>query len=358
MKVLHAIWSLELGGSEAMLIDIANRQVREATVALMVGNAVVDEGLLASLSRDVPVFRMARPPRSRNPWHLFEIGRQVRTYAPDVLHAHSATLISAVPFSRARKVLTVHDTALPMPASVSRYDLVVSISKAVQADLLARPTGIPSTVVYNGIDFAAIVPRTWDGPPRPFRLVQVSRLVTEKKGQDVLLQALQLVEKVLGAGSVLADFIGDGPDRVQLVGMAERLGLAGRCQFLGSMPRSEVYRHLPGYDLLVQPSRNEGFGLTVVEGIAAGLPVLCADIEGPREILGNIPHRYLFAPDRPDECARQILQIIENARRPGFGELMAANREALRRRFDIDATAAGYLREYERLVGIRPGEAQ
>ncbi len=350
MRVVHAIWSFELGGSEAMLIDIVNRQVGRVDVHLLIGNAVVDEELLSGLSKDVSVHRVGRPPGSRNPWYIYRMSRVVHSLHADIVHAHSPTIISAIPFCRARMVLTVHDTGIQLPVAAGRYDLVASISKAVQADLCTSPNNLASTVIYNGIDFGSIVPRQWGARSGPFRIVQVSRLVVEKKGQDILLEAIRRISDKLGSGTVRADFIGDGPDLGDLRRMAARLGVEQDCRFLGAIVRRDVYRTLPTYDLLVQPSRYEGFGLTVVEGVAAGLPVLCSDIEGPREILEHVPNRYLFAPGSASDCARQLLEVIEDSAKPGFGLEMQANREALCGLFDVDETASAYLREYERLV--------
>lgn len=350
MRVLHVIWSMELGGAESMLVDLANRQVGQAEVGVLVGNAVVDESLMATLSPDVSVLRIDRPPGSRNPWHLYRLNRAVRGYRPDIIHSHSPALIAMLPRRDARCVLTVHDTGIPLSALVDRYDLIVSISHAVRADLLARPSPVPSIVISNGIDFGALRPRA--GPRRvgPVRLVQVSRLVQEKKGQDILLDAVRAVVERRGPDAVTVDFIGEGPDRAVLEQRASELGVTAQCRFVGPMARREVYRVLPGYDVLVQPSRYEGFGLTIVEGVAAGLAVLVSDTEGPREIVRHMPHGYVFAPGDAVGCAAQLLRILDDLHAPDHDQRRAADRAALASQFDIAGTVAAYLGEYTRLA--------
>ena len=86
----------------------------------------------------------------------------------------------------------------------------------------------------------------------------------------------------------------------------------------------------------------------MVEGVAAGLPVVCSDLV--REIFEDLDNRYLFTPNSPRDCARQILRVMDDIRTPGFGMRMTVNRAALRERFDIEVTVADYLREYERVL--------
>ena len=228
-------------------------------------------------------------------WYLYLMSHKLRVFCPDIIHVHNPALISTLPLARGRSILTVHNIGHKLTAEVSRrYDSVVSISKAVRDNLRTSATCFSSVVIHNGIDFDAIKPREWASVTNCLRIVQVSRLLAELKGQDILLDAVREVMRVRGCDSVSIDFIGNGPDGERLRNQAARLGLTERCRFLGGMARHEVYQALPGYDLLVQPSRSEGFGLTVVEGVAAGLPVVCSDLEGPREIFEDLDNRYRF----------------------------------------------------------------
>lgn len=350
MKVAHVIWSFELGGAEAMMADIINRQVGSIDVVLVVVNAVMNDQLLASIDRRVEVELIKRPPRSRNPWHLWKLVRFLLGSAPDIVHVHNASLVSICSLCRGKQLLTVHDTGLKVGRSALRCDRVVSISEAVAKDLARWPVPIRSVVIHNGVDFSAIPVRNVVSATRPFRLVQVSRLLADKKGQDLLLHAIGHVNRVLGPGMLLVDFIGAGPDEALLRSMAADLGVAHQCRFLGGMRREKVYRLLHRYDGLAQPSRYEGFGLTVVEGIAAGLPVAAAALEGPLEILEPLPYRYLFTPGDGDDLARQLVHMMEDSTREGFYDMLSTNREAAQKRFDVGGTSNRYESEYRQLL--------
>ena len=69
--------------------------------------------------------------------------------------------------------------------------------------------------------------------------------------------------------------------------------------------------HLTDYDLFVQPSRWEGFGLTVAEAMAAGVPVLVSEGQGPAEVTQGSRYGWLFANGDADDLQRQIVFIKE-----------------------------------------------
>ena len=109
-----------------------------------------------------------------------------------------------------------------------------------------------------------------------------------KKHLDVLLDAFATIRGVQGAEARLL-LIGDGPERSALGVQAQRLGLADTVQFAGHVPQARQL--LPALDLLVVSSGpQEAFGMTVLEGVAAGVPVLTADAGGPPTLFeGELP---------------------------------------------------------------------
>ncbi len=348
MRVAHVIWSLKAGGSETMLVDIANEQARSNDVAVLIGNIDIDEVVLQSLSDRVAVELIGRPPASRNPWYIVKAIRALLSFKPDIVHAHQESFIKFLRPLSFHKVITVHDTNQRLK-DVQRYDAVFSISEAVRHDILAKQTGVHSTVIPNGICFSAVKAKTSYGQ-LPFRIVQVGRLDHRIKGQDILLRALQPVSQLFGGRNVLIDFIGEGPSREYLVALATELGLAGQCRFLGGRSRKTIYEQLHAYDLLVQPSRYEGFGLTVVEAMAARVPVLVSNIQGPMEIIENGQHGYYFIAEDHLDCSKQISRIVEDSQTEGFAEALYTHYQYARSRFDIADTARLYLEAYKRVA--------
>lgn len=161
-------------------------------------------------------------------------------------------------------------------------------SSAYNAKQVEGHYGRPVTVIHNGVDTGRFVPRPRAAAERLARglpaeatvLVSVGRLVGWK-GFSVVIEAL--------AG--LPDHIhylivGDGEDRSRLEQQAAALGLTGRMHFAGAVKHADLPDWLNLADVYVQPSvGEEAFGISVVEGLACGLPALVSDQGGLPEIV-------------------------------------------------------------------------
>lgn len=115
------------------------------------------------------------------------------------------------------------------------------------------------------------------------------QISTYQKGQDILIEAIFILHQK-GFKNISVDFIGDGESKDFLKELVKSKQLENQIHFLGSKEQSYIFSHLKEYDLFVQPSRKEGFGLTVTEAMVAKIPVLVSDQEGPMEIIkmGNM----------------------------------------------------------------------
>jgi glycosyltransferase involved in cell wall biosynthesis len=120
-------------------------------------------------------------------------------------------------------------------------------------------------------------------------------------------------------------------------------------RFLGTKEREYVYTHLCTYDLLVQPSLNEGFGLTVAEAMAAKVPVLVSDIEGPMEVIEKGKYGYYFATEDATDCADKIQFIMEYYTGTTNKQMVENAYQQVHVKYDIKQTAATYLNEYKQL---------
>jgi glycosyltransferase involved in cell wall biosynthesis len=349
MKIVHLTWGLGVGGAETMLADIAIEQAVAHEIWVVVVNRDVDASIALGAAPSLRWVTLNRPPGSSNPWYLLKLILWLWWVNPDVVHAHQESFIRLRKLIRVPMVLTVHSTRSPLSDRLAAFDSVCCISEAVRDDVLSRFPDCRPRIVSNGIDFRAVKPRVQYGSI-PFRIVQVSRLAHEIKGQDLLIRALRLVLDRLGDNSVSVDFIGGGNSLQYLRQLAVECGVDGRCQFLGAATRQFIYDALREYDLLAQPSRYEGFGLTVVEGIAAGLPVLVSDIEGPMEIIAGGELGWSFKSEDAQDLASKLLELIALSREPGFGDRMRTRVEVAQGRFDIRLTARRYVDEYSRLA--------
>lgn len=110
----------------------------------------------------------------------------------------------------------------------------------------------------------------------------VARL-SEEKGLDVLLKAFVIVRKKLPDVHLL--IVGDGTQKDYLQKLAANLGIANSCTWLGRLPWSEAMGYLGLMDIVVVPSRFEGFGLAAIEAMACKKPVVASNVDGLAEII-------------------------------------------------------------------------
>jgi glycosyltransferase involved in cell wall biosynthesis len=127
------------------------------------------------------------------------------------------------------------------------------------------------------------------------------------------------------------------------------LQLSDHVSFLGEKSRPWIYEQLSSYHMLIHPSPAEPFGLAVLEGVAAGLPVIASDNAGPSEILNNIPGSYLFKPGDVEELAATIKKVITLMQEGQMEQLCNASREILHSKYSIRRTAIEYLDRYSHI---------
>jgi glycosyltransferase involved in cell wall biosynthesis len=172
----------------------------------------------------------------------------------------------------------------------------------------------------------------------------VSRLAW-KKGVSHLLDAVPSLLEAVPEVTVL--LVGDGPLRGDLEAQAARLGVAGRVLFLG--PRRDASTLLPAFDVLVLPSVVEGMSNTLLEAMAARLPVVATDVGGNPEVVVDGETGFLVPPGDPGRLAAatlKLLQAPEMARDMG-----AAGRRRVEAHYRADAMVRRIEGLYDGLLG-------
>jgi glycosyltransferase involved in cell wall biosynthesis len=203
------------------------------------------------------------------------------------------------------------------------------------------------TVVGNASVLQAVAPGSEPehvsrlaGAQRP-RLGVIGRLSPEK-GVDVFLDAARrLCRSGIGFS---ASIIGDGPARESLVRRAEALDLGGRVTFFGSQPVAPAtYRAL---DLLVIPSRSEGFPNVLLEALSEGCPVVATRVGAIPDIVGDSRAAILVPPGDPERLADGIGQALSPA--PRLDMIEAGRRVA--RAWSVERRVADHVRLYRAVL--------
>lgn len=338
MKILHIIYALGNGGAENMLVDIINEQIILGNnVQLIVINNIVDKEVIKPLNNKTVFICLGRSENSRNIFYFIKLYFHLITIRPNIVHCHNITLGKILKLYFKKKVVTVHDVGLSSEL-LDNYNKIFAISKAVQNDLLING-GFNSTVVYNGIKVNRIITKN-NFNNDCFEILQISSLIHEKKGQDLLINAI--FEIVKENKNIHLTFIGGGASYDYLSVLVKKLRLENHITFLGNKSREYVYNSINQYDLLVQPSRFEGFGLTVIEGMVAKIPVLVSNINGPMEIICEGEYGYYFESNNTKSLANKINEIMIT----DTNSIVEKAYCYTCNNFDIKLTAKNYIENY------------
>jgi glycosyltransferase involved in cell wall biosynthesis len=163
-------------------------------------------------------------------------------------------------------------------------------------------------VIPNGVDFDGIRKIALGTRRGSNRIVYVGRLVGYKKVEQVLELVLRLRRLGLNVG---ADIVGDGPERVPLESLASKMGVTESVRFWGFLKRYEdVARIVSSGTVFVNPSIFEGFGLTLLEAMAAGTPVVAYGLESYREYARDGVNCLLARPYDFEEFTDNVKRII------------------------------------------------
>src|SRR5262249_40629294 len=149
---------------------------------------------------------------------------------------------------------------------------VLPVSTDLRNSLAALAPSARFRVVPNAVDTELFSPGNGRGGNDPPRLLTVGLLDTERKGLDILLQAVARVQETNRAFRL--DIVGEGGLRPDYEALAGRLGLDPFVTFHGFRPKDEVAELMRQADLFVLGSRFENNPCVVIEAMATGLPVV------------------------------------------------------------------------------------
>ncbi len=381
LRVVHVITTLTTGGAERQLEWItAHTEHEPQVIALYQAGAVAE-----SIEREgVPVHVLGMD-GWRKALAVPRLAHLIRRLRPDVVHVHLlAAQLWGIPAARLAGVRTVVSTEhslmdssienRPLTGSLRRLYLAlerlttrtVAVS-ATTRDRLIR-WGVPAgriTVIDNGIDFVAL--RFSPGGRDRVRaelgvgesavvLGAVGRLEAVKRFPELL----DAIADRLRPGELELLIAGGGPLFAELRRQAEIRGVADAVHLLG--PRSDVPDVLSAVDAMISPSRDETFGMAVIEALAAGLPVAYAQCPALDE-LSDVPG-WAIALARPEgeagagserDALRAAVERLQALRGP---EPAAAKRfpvpEPLVRAYGIASTSQALDALYTGLVHARP----
>ena len=330
MRILHVLSHLNTGGITRYVLSLSARLAQRGHRVIVASDSGDAAGQLPALGVerwDLPLHTSAEI----SPQVVRSMGRlaaRLSREPVDLLHAHTrvgqvvaawASRRTGIPY-----LTTWHGMfrrRLGRRLWPCTGQVTIAISEPVRQHLI-EDFAVPSErirLIYNGIDTAYYAVRPAAQALHAFRaqwgltehdvvVGGIGRLASGRvKGFDTLLVAAYLLQRTLPSLRVL--IVGDGPRRPFLEDIVRRLRLQQRVRFVGALP--DVRVALAAMNVFVFPSRwPEAFGLTLVEAMAAGRPVVATKVGAVPEIIQHGRDGWLISSDDPRELAESLALLV------------------------------------------------
>jgi glycosyltransferase involved in cell wall biosynthesis len=362
LRIAHLIYSPAVGGSEMIAADICgqlDRSVFDPLILFMYQTPGLMPEILSE--RNVPTCNLnqTRVKRLFGPLLSFKalVGLKI-----DLLHVHHVPLWQniwqAAKLAKIPVILTEHakysiSRSIKLQEACGKAARKANCFTTVSKDLknyFVKEIGISEesiTVIPNGVDTSRFTPGPKNGVLQellPYKfagkvLISIGRL-TEAKDQITLLSAMELLKKQ--GRNIFLIVVGDGELRIPLEKEIAQKDLT-HCVYLAGS-RSDVYRLLPGADAFILSSKREGVPMSILEAMAAGLPVIATKVGGIPEVIKDGQNGILVPPEDQNSLANAICRILDD---PGFAANLGSRaRTTVEENYSIQAVTEAYTKIY------------
>jgi glycosyltransferase involved in cell wall biosynthesis len=357
-RILLLITLAETGGAQSYVAGLLPALVGRFDVLVgAYGEGPLRDATLAAGARFIPLRHVRRDLHVvHDVLGVVELAALMRRERPDIVHANSskAGLLGRTAAALVRvpiRVFTVHGWAFKAysgaPSALYRWadrlmapltTVTICVSERERAaGVAARTCRAHRTVVIPTAVDARAAPesRPAEGTPR---VLAVGRLASPK-------DPLTLVRALAGVrGPFSARIVGDGPDRPAVEAEIRACGLQDAVEVLGE--RRDVPRLLAEADVFVLSTRSEGAPISVLEAMAAGVPVVASAVGGVPEIVEDSATGVLVPSGNAAALAGALESLLAD---PALrGRLGAAGLRRVRERFDLDQLRRAHLELYAR----------
>lgn len=355
MRILFVIDTLKIGGVEKLTVDLILHLYQKHTIGLYILKE--DNSFLLEKLKHIENINIYSGHALYTPLHIFRIFKLAKQY--DIIHVNlfpalywSALAIPFLPkskkfiytehssFNRRRKY---HFLKTFERWAYSQYNTIIAITDAVKNNLthwIGNDNHI--VTINNGIDtsiYASAQPLSRESLNIPINatIVLMSARFTPAKDHETVIKTLLYLRNK----NVHILFAGDGPLKCEGERLAEALKLSDRIHFLGI--REDIPNLIKTADICVLSSHWEGFGLSAIEYMAAGKPVIASNVNGLNDIVRDAG--LLFNHGNEKELAAKIDILIEDKNL--YNNLaLACKQRSLQ--FDINKIIDSYLTLYHK----------
>ena len=282
---------------------------------------------------------------------------EIKEFNPDIIHAQSLNTVK-------RLIGIVSNIGCPLIITVNRIDInenedislfkdynIIALSDAIKERLINRD-GFQQEkvcVIPNGIDlkhfpFTDNLEDNDDSNNLP--VIGTYGTLVESKGQRDFLQAIAILkEKGIDAEFLI---MGHGPDKPKLREMAEDLGIARRLTFSSSTIIDT--KNINSIDIFVEPTRQEGFGMSVLQAMASGIPVVACGVGGIYSLIEDRKNGLLIPAGDADAMCEAICTLLKDKKLSK--ELILKAREKVEKEFSSKRIASILIEYYEEIANV------
>jgi len=298
---------------------------------------------------------------------MAEVGRDEKL---DVFHVHYAIPHAITGFLAQRiigngapkLITTLHGTDITLVGQdrsfyeITKFAIEQSQGVTAVSEFLSRMThdefevSKPIEVIPNFVDLSTYSRvRSSDGPRPSFVpeghkvLLHISNFRPVKRVVDVV----RILERVVREVPAVLLMVGEGPERASAQALAKRLGLQDKVRFLGRHDRIEELTKIA--DVFLLPSELESFGLSALEAMACGVPVIGSDAGGLPEVVHHTETGYLLPVGDIEGMASRAIEILKD--REHWMEMSQASRRRAAALFGAERVVSHYERYYEAVLG-------
>lgn len=356
-KIVHIIEHLQTGGEENLLVSLVEEMqhhfphgAQQWIVTLKGGSAPLERALDSGLT----IINLQGTSKRKLLWRL---KNELLSIGPDIVHTR---LSSAGYWGRMASLIALcgtkrihgHGGNTFKEGGMKRLVLEkmlapfthrqICVSESVKSHLLEHgfnpdaltviPNGIPTTIPTRKAFFK--------GPDVAFFCVGRLEYV---KGHDILIEALARIKRNSQLNFRL-DIVGDGNERTKLEKMIAQLGLEKHVRLLGEMAGASDKIHQ--YDAFILPSRSEGLSLSLLEAMAAGVPVIATNVGESADVLAK--YGTIVPPNDAEGLSRALEDFIIAPSEPI--SLAQATPSRIKQEFGIEQTARSYAQLFTNIL--------
>jgi glycosyltransferase involved in cell wall biosynthesis len=341
MNILHVIPSLSKGGAERITIDICNTLAANGHRVMLLSMSEINAYNFIKFNFEFRQTYSSVVPSitGKSVIETEDYEQILDEFNPEIIHSHLfiAEMLTRYKPRKGIKYFThLHDN-MPQFASfsfsslskqkvtnyfekqmmVKRYELCNNRFIAISKDAfdyfysnLNAPLNKRIHLLHNAIDYQ----RFYRGKRNftldmsgNFNLVSVGSLVDKKNQQfliDILIDLLPLIP------NCHINILGDGPNHGKIAEKIKKFNVQNRITLHGNVNNVEEFLH--NSHLYIHSATYEPFGLVLIEAMAAGLPCICLDGKGNRDVIEQDKNGYIFREQDSKAFANSIKQLLEN----------------------------------------------